>query len=40
MLDLSSMLLRLGVGVNFNPRKKTLDLYLDNVLLDKLYIFG
>ena len=37
---LSSMLLRLGVGVNFKPRKRTLAGYLNNFLLDKLNMIG
>ena len=35
ILDLISVLLRLDVGVDFKPRKRTLVWYLDNVLLDK-----
>ena len=40
MLDLSSILLHLGVGVKFKPSKRTLVRYLDKVLPHKLNIQG
>ena len=40
MLNLSSVLLRWGVGVNFKLRKRILVWYLGNFFLDKLNIYG
>ena len=39
MLDLSSILLHLGLSVNFKPHHRILLWKLDNVLLVKLSIF-